>query len=62
VGTESDGFVTQDLKANTEFRHSAVSRAVSAVQPFEVRERREGDHTAELDNQMPPGFGGWRQV
>ena len=31
VGTESDGFRTQDLYANTEFRHSAFSRAVSAV-------------------------------
>ena len=38
VGTESDGFGTQDLEANTEFRHSAFSHAVSAVQPFEVRE------------------------
>ena len=31
VGTESDGFGKQDLDANTEFRHSAFSRAVSAV-------------------------------
>ena len=45
VGTESDGFRTQDLEANTEFRHSAISRAVSAVQPFEVREGMEGEHT-----------------
>ena len=37
LGTESDGFGTQDLEANTEFRHSAFSRAVSAVHPFEVR-------------------------
>ena len=37
VGTESDGFRTQYLDANTEFRHSAFSRAVSAVRPFEVR-------------------------
>ena len=43
VGTESDGFVTQDLEAHTEFRHSAFSRAVSAVQAFEVREGLEGD-------------------
>ena len=39
VGTESDGFGTQDLEANIEFRHSAISHAVSAVWPFEVRER-----------------------
>ena len=26
VGTESDGFWTQDLEANTEFRHFAFSR------------------------------------
>ena len=44
VGTESDGFWTQDLDANTEFRHSAFSRAVSAVRPFEVREGMEGEH------------------
>ena len=37
VGTESDGFGTQDFDANTEFRHSAFSRAVSVVCPFEVR-------------------------
>ena len=29
VGTESDGFRTQDFDANAEFRHSAFSRAVS---------------------------------
>ena len=37
VGTESDWFWTQDFDANTEFRHSALSCVVSAVQPFEVR-------------------------
>ena len=31
VGTESNGFGTQDLEANTEFRHSAFSCAVSSV-------------------------------
>ena len=45
VGTESDGFRTQDFDANTEFRHSAFSRAVSAVRPFEVREGMEEEHT-----------------
>ena len=49
VGTESDGFRTQDFDANTEFRHSAFSRAVSAVWPFEVREGMEGEHTPETD-------------
>ncbi len=49
VGTESDGFWTQDLDANTEFRHSAFSRAVSAVRPFEVREGMEREHTSETD-------------
>ena len=49
VGTESDGFQTQDLNANTEFRHSAFSLAVSAVWPFEVREGMEGEHTPETD-------------
>ena len=49
VGTESYRFKTQDLAANTEFRHSAFSRAVSAVQPFEVREGMEGEHTPETD-------------
>ena len=49
VGSESDGFWTQDLAANTEFRHSAFSCAVSAVQPFEVSEGMEGKHTPETD-------------
>ena len=43
VGRESDGFWTQDLAVNTEFRHSAFSRAVSAVRPFEVREGWRGN-------------------
>ena len=37
VDIESDGFGTQDFEANTEFKHSAFSRTVSAVEPFEVR-------------------------
>ena len=49
VGTESDGFWTQDLAANNEFRHSAFSRALSAVRPFEVREGMEGEHKPETD-------------
>ena len=49
VGTESDGFRTQDLVANTEFRHSAFSRAVSAVLPFEVWEEMEEEHAPETD-------------
>ena len=49
VGAESDGFWTQDFDANTEFRHSAFSRAVSAVWPFQVREGMEGEHTPETD-------------
>ena len=49
VGAEIDGFWTQDLAANTEFRHSAFSRAVSAVRPFEVREGMKGGHTPETD-------------
>ena len=49
MGAESDGFGTQDVEANTEFGHSAFSRAVSAVWPFEVREGMEGEHTPETD-------------
>ena len=49
VDRESDGFWTQDLAANTEFWHSAFSRAVSAVRPFEVRVGMEGEHTPETD-------------
>ena len=45
VGTESDGFGTQDVDAHTEFRHSAFSCAVSAEWPFEGREGMEGEHT-----------------
>ena len=43
VGTESDGFRSQDFDANTEFRHSAFSCAGSAVWPFEVREGMKGN-------------------
>ncbi len=50
MGREGDGFWTQDLDANTEFRHSAFSRAVSTVQPFEGREGMEGEHTPETDS------------
>ena len=49
MGRESDGFWTQHLAANTEFRHLAFSHAVSAVLPFEVREGMEGEHTPETD-------------
>ena len=49
MGTESDGYGTQDLDANAELRHSPFSRAVSAVQPFEVREGIEGEHALEAD-------------
>ena len=49
MGRESDGCGTQDLEAKTEFRCSVFSRAVSAVQPFEVREGMEGEHTPETD-------------
>ena len=49
VGTESDGFRTQDFDANTEFRHSAFSCAVSAVRPFEVKEGMEREHTPETN-------------
>ena len=49
VATESDGFGTQDLEANMEFRHSAFSREVSAVSPFEVREEMVGEHTPKTD-------------
>ena len=45
VGRESDGFLTQDFNAITEFRHSAFSRAVTAVRPFEIREGMEREHT-----------------
>ena len=38
-----------DFDANTEFRHSAFSHAVSAVRPFEVREGMEGEHSPETD-------------
>ena len=49
LDTESDGFGTQDFEANTEFRHSAFSRAGSAVRPFEVREGMERKHTPEME-------------
>ena len=44
VGQESDGFGTQDLEANLDFRHSVFSCAVSAVWPFEVRGWRGNMH------------------
>ena len=63
VGTESDGFGTQDLEANTEFRHSAFSCAVSAVRPFELWEEMEGEHTPETDlTRQHQNLEGERQV
>ncbi len=49
MGTERDGFGTQDFEANTELRHSSLSRAVSTVYPFEVREGMEGEQKQETD-------------
>ena len=49
MGTESEGLGTQDLEANTELRHSAFSRAESAVMPFDMREGVEGEHAADTD-------------
>ena len=49
MGTESDGVGTQDLDANTEFRHSPFSHALSSVWSFEVRGEMEGEHTPETD-------------
>ena len=49
MGTESEGLGTQYLKANTELRHSALSRAESAVVPLEGREGMGGQHTLETD-------------
>ena len=37
------------VRTESEFRHSAFSRAVSAVWPFEVREGMEGENTPETD-------------
>ena len=37
VGTESDGFWAQDFNANTEFRHSTFSRAVSGFYVYFLR-------------------------
>ena len=49
AGTESQSLETQDLEANTELRHSAFSRAASAMISFEVMEGMEGEHAAETD-------------
>ena len=49
MGTDSEGLGTQDMGANTELRHSAFSRAESAVVPFERRGALEEKHTPETD-------------
>ena len=49
VGAESDWYGSKYLEGNTEFRHLSFSLAVSAVQPFEVREGMEGKQTPETD-------------
>ena len=49
MDTESEGLGTQYFEANTELRHSAFSRAESAVVTFEEREGMEGEHTPETD-------------
>ena len=46
---QREGLGTQDFETNTELRHSAFSRAETAVVPFEVREGLEGEHTPETD-------------
>ena len=43
------GLGHKDLEANMVFRHSAFSRAVSAVRPFEVRAAMEGKRAPETD-------------
>ena len=56
VGTESDGFRTQDLEAK-EFKHSAFSHAGSAELPFEVSGGDgKGTSTKNRFNEMTPGF------
>ena len=52
VDRESDGFWAQDLAANTEFRHSAFSHAVSAGKGGDGR----GTYTRNRFDLMPPGF------
>ena len=49
MGSESNGFWTQDFDANIEFRHLAFSRVVAAVRPFEIWEGMEGEHPPETD-------------
>ena len=63
MGTEVEGLRTQDLEANTELRHSAFSRAESAVVPFDEREEMEGGvYARDRLNKVPPGFRVVRQV
>ena len=45
---EMQRFANVRLK-HSEFRHSAFSHVLSAVQPFEVKEGMEGEHTPESD-------------
>ena len=49
MGTEREALGTLDFEANTELRHSAFSRAESAVVPFEVKKGMEGEHTSDTD-------------
>ena len=37
------------MSKKTQLKHSAFSWAVSVMQPFEVREGMEGEHTPEID-------------
>ena len=48
MGTESEWLGTPRFGSKQK-RHSALSRAESAVVPFEVREGMEGEHTPETD-------------
>ena len=46
MGTESEGLGTQCLEANTELRHSVLSRVESAVVPFKEKDR---EHRPNID-------------
>ena len=49
MGTESEGMGTQDLEANTELKHLALSLVELVVVPFEEREGMEWKHIPETD-------------
>ena len=62
VGTESEWLATQNLEANTEFRHSMDSQIVSCDAICSKGKDGGGAYSRGRLTKVPPDFGGGREV